>query len=98
MAAVASVSSHSLKSAIDPRPGDHARAVAWADLVLVGLDQLIERGRIDVALLGQQRLERAHPQLDVAELGELAVIVVVMVVAHTSILDAACSHAESLAA
>ena len=38
---------------IGPGLGDDARAVVRADLGLVGLDDGVERGRIDVALLGQ---------------------------------------------
>ena len=43
---------------IDPRPRDHAGAIARTDLRLVTLDDRIDRGRIDHALLDQYRLER----------------------------------------
>ena len=50
-------------------------AVARADLGLVGLDDGVERGRIDVALLGQHGLQRAHAQLRFRQLGMLVVVV-----------------------
>jgi hypothetical protein len=45
---------------IDPGSGDYASAVPRADLLLIGLHQNVEGSRIDVTLLGQQCLERAH--------------------------------------
>ena len=72
-----------LEVRIGPGLGDDARAVVRADLGLVGLDDGVERGRIDVALLGQDRLERAHAQL---RLGELRAVVVIMVVVVTMIV------------
>jgi hypothetical protein len=51
-----------LEFGIDPSARHDARAVARPDFVLVGIDQGIERGRIDQALFDQQRLERHHPQ------------------------------------
>ena len=42
-----------------------------ADLGLAGLDDPVERRRIDIALFGQDRFERAHPQLHVGQLGHL---------------------------
>jgi hypothetical protein len=51
-----------------------------ADLGLDILDDLIECRRIDVALLGQDRLERADPELHLRQLG--AVIVAVIVCGH----------------
>ena len=57
------LSSRALEFRIGPGLGDDPRAVVRADLGLVGLDQDVERRRIDVALFDQQRLERAHPQL-----------------------------------
>src|SRR5713101_7404541 len=49
-----------------------------ADLGLIGLDDEIERSRVDVALFRQDGLERAHAQLHLRELR--AVLVVMMVV------------------
>ena len=60
---------------VDPRPGHDPGTVARPDPGLVGVDQLVERGRVDVALLGQQRLERPHPDV---HLVEFAVIVLVV--------------------
>ena len=47
---------------VGPGFGDDLRAIVRADLGLVRLDDGIERRRIDVAFLGQDRLERAHAQ------------------------------------
>ena len=65
---------------IGPGPGDDAGAVARADLLLVGLDQEIERGRIDVAFFGQHRFQRAHAQLGFRQFGMVVIVVVMMVV------------------
>ena len=75
-----------LEVGIGPGLGDDARAVVRADLGLVGLDDEIERLGVDVALLGQDGFERAHPQLHLAELGAVVVVIVVVVllVAHAS--------------
>src|SRR3712207_7865860 len=43
---------------LDPGLRDDAGAVVRSDLGLVGLDQGVERGRIDVALLDEDALER----------------------------------------
>ena len=65
---------------IDPGAGNDAGAVARADLLLIGLDQQIERRRIDVALLGQQRLQRAHAQVGFRQFGMVVIVVVVVVI------------------
>ena len=49
-----------LEGRIGPGFGDDPRAVVRADPGLVGLDDGVERGRLDIALFGQDRLERAH--------------------------------------
>src|SRR5262249_51722471 len=54
--------------------GPHVRA----GLRLVVLDDEVEHGRIDVALLGQDRLEGAHPELRLGELGAVLMVVVVV--------------------
>jgi hypothetical protein len=54
----------------------HARATSRAPF-FVALDDQVERGGIDIALLGEDGFERAHPQLDVAELGMLVVMIVI---------------------
>ena len=64
---------------IAPGARDDAGAVARPDLVLVGLDDRVERRRIDIALFDQQRFERAHAQRDFGEFG-----MVVVMVAHAS--------------
>src|SRR5262245_35421455 len=68
-----------LERGIAPGLGNDARAGVGADLGLVGLDDEIERSRIDIALLGQDRLQRAHAQL---RLGELGAVLVVVVLGH----------------
>src|SRR5829696_3498109 len=78
IAAVASARSHSRKAG-SAQAFHHLGAVARPDLGLVGLDQNIDRRRIDIALLGQDRLEGADPKLDVGELAVFVVVVVVVV-------------------
>ena len=51
-----------LEFRIDPGVRHDPRAVARADLVLVGVDHRVERGRIDEPLLDEQRFERHDPQ------------------------------------
>jgi hypothetical protein len=65
-----------------PGLGHHAGAVARADFLLIGLDQEVERGRIDVTLLAQHGLQRAHAQLRFRELG--MVVVAVVIVRHAA--------------
>src|SRR5919201_6514184 len=62
-----------------PCLGHHARAGMRADLSLIGLDDEIERGGVDVSLLGQDGLERAYAQLP---LGELRAVLIVLVLGH----------------
>ncbi len=71
---------------IDPGLGDGAGAAMRADLVLIGLDNGVERGRIDIAFFDQDGFQRAHPQLHFRQLG--TVPVVVLVVAHSVIAAA----------
>jgi len=63
------------------RPGfcDDFRPVPWTDLRLIGVDQGVQRGRIDIALLDQQGLERPDAQLDI---GQFGMFVIVVMVAH----------------
>ena len=68
-----------LEGGIGPGLGDDLRAIVRADLGLVGLDDGVERGRLDIAFFGQDRLERAHAQLGLRQF-RMVVIVVVMVV------------------
>jgi hypothetical protein len=69
-----------LEGRIGPGLGDDARAVMGTDLGLIGLDDGVERGRLDIAFFGQDGLERAHTQLGLRQL-RMIVIVVMMVVA-----------------
>ena len=67
---------------IGPGPGDDGCAVARADLGLVGLDDGIERRRIDVAFLGQNGLQRADAALSLRQFRAMLVMRVVIVVCH----------------
>src|SRR5262249_45031899 len=66
-----------LERRITPGLGDHVRAGVRTDLGLIGVDDDIERGRIDIALLGQDGLQRAYAQL---YLGEFRTILMVILV------------------
>ena len=66
---------------IGPGFGDDARAIVRADLRFVGLDDGIERGRLDIALFGQDGLERAHAQFGLGQV-RMVVVVVMMVIGH----------------
>src|SRR5262249_46174015 len=61
-----------LEVGIDPGARHDARAVMRADLRLARLDDRVERGRLDIAFLGQDRFERPHPQLQVGQLRHLS--------------------------
>ena len=67
-----------LVGGIDPGPCYHPRAVARADLVLVGIDQRIERRRIDQPFFDQQRFERLDSQGKVRR-NRLVSVIVAMV-------------------
>ncbi len=58
MAAVASSSSRSAVRRIDPRVGDDLRPVHRAEIVLVGLDDRVDRVGGDKAPLDEERLDR----------------------------------------
>src|SRR4029078_851369 len=60
--------------------GAPPRAVARPDLGLVGLDDGVERGRVDIALLGQHGFQRAHPKLRLRQLRAVIVVMVVMMI------------------
>ena len=47
-----------------------------ADFGFVKLDDAIERRGFDIALVDQDRFERAHPQLHLGKIGTLIVIVI----------------------
>ena len=65
---------------IDPGLGDRLGAVVRADPGLVGLDDGVERLRIDVALLGQDGFEGADAKLGLGQLRTVLVVMIVMVV------------------
>ena len=68
-----------LEGRIGPGFCDDLRAVVRTDFRLIGLDDGIERGRLDIAFLGQDRLERAHAQFGLGQF-RMVVIVVMMIV------------------
>ena len=65
-----------LEGGIGPGLGDDAGAVVRADLGLVGLDDAVDGRGVDIALLGQDRFQRPHPQL---HLGQFRAVIVVMI-------------------
>jgi hypothetical protein len=73
-----------LERRIGPGLGDDHRAVARADLCLIGLDDGNERGRIALAIIGKHRLQSAHAQLRLAELRAVVMIVVMVVIVLVS--------------
>ena len=91
---MASASRRALKSRIGPGAGHDARAVARPDARLVRLDDGVERRRIDMALLGQDGFERAHPRLHLGQFRMIGMVVIVMmvvvIVRHGASLCASC--------
>ena len=67
-----------LEGRIAPGPGDDARADMRADLGLVGLDDAVERGRVDIAFLGQHGFERADARLHLGQFGAVVVMMVIV--------------------
>ena len=63
---------------IGPGPRHDLRADMRPDLRLVGLDDRIERRRIDVALFRQDRFERPDPELHFRQLGAVLVVMVMI--------------------
>ena len=47
-----------------------------ADFSFIKLDDAVKRGGFDIPLLDQNRLDRAHPQLDLGKIGALIMIVI----------------------
>ena len=96
MAPVAFSSSRRLKSRVDPRAGDDLGAVHGPQIVLVKVDELVERVLGDEALRGEQRLElryalgelgvalaRAVAAMIGARRRAVRMVVVVVMLAHT---------------
>ncbi len=84
-----------LEAGIAPGLGHHARAAVWADLGLVGFHDKIEGGGIDIALLGQDGLERAHPQLHLGELRAVVVVMIAVVVIMVVVLVVILGHGNA---
>jgi len=76
--ALVSQSRHQLR----PGAGDDAGPDMRADLGLVGVDDEVEGLGVDVALLGQDGLERAHPQFGFGQVRMVMIVVVMIVIAH----------------
>jgi hypothetical protein len=68
------------ESRIRPSLGDDLRAIMRADLCFVGLDNGIERGRIDIAFFGQDGFQRSHAQFSLGKLRMVVIVVVVVIV------------------
>ena len=58
------------------------RAIAWTDLVLVGVDNHIQRSGIHQPLLRQDGFQRLYPQRRCGRQKGVRVIVVLMVMGH----------------
>ena len=65
-----------LKNWIAPCLGDHLRADMRADLGFVKLDDAIEGGGFDIALVDENRLQRAHPEIHLGQSRAFVVIVI----------------------
>lgn len=65
-------------SGIDPGLGHHLRPATRADFGLVGLDNQIQRVRIDIALGQQNSLERTHPDGGFRQFRTMIVIVIMV--------------------
>ena len=76
-ALLASSSSAVLERRIAPGLGDDAGADMRTDLGLVGLDQRVDGGGVEIAFLGQHGFERADAQL---HFGQFRAVVVMMIV------------------
>src|SRR5665213_340375 len=72
-----------LESRIGPSLGNHLCAVMGTNFCLVGLDNGVERCRIDIAFFGQDGLERTDTQLGLGQF-RMVVIVLMMVVIMVS--------------
>jgi hypothetical protein len=64
---------------IAPGFGDDAGAVARTHFRLIGLDQHVERGGIDIAFFDKERFQRLHPKCDGRKFRALMVVIVSVV-------------------
>ena len=60
-------------------------------LVSIGLDDDVDRGRVDIALLGQHGFQRAHAQLHLGKLRAMLVVIVIVMVVVLMVLHHAAS-------
>lgn len=65
---------------IGPSAGDDACTISRSDLRLIGLDNRIERSRIDKALPGQDRFKGPHTERDLGQFGMLVVMIMMVVI------------------
>src|SRR5579864_7906578 len=83
-----------LESGIGPSLGNDTRADVRPDLRFVCFDDAIERGRIDIAFLGEYGLKGAHAQLHLREIGSAVMIVIVIVLVTVLVTVFVWSHAS----
>src|ERR1700722_17990024 len=75
-----------LECRIGPRLGDDGRSGMGADPGFISFDHGVVRGRIDVALLGEHRLQRADAKLHLGQFrGMGGMIGMVVVVRHSAL-------------
>src|SRR5262249_46280407 len=67
-----------LEHGIVPGLGDRVSPDMRTDSGLVGLDDLIESGGLDISLFNENGLERAYPEIHLRELRTMIVIVIVV--------------------
>ena len=75
-----------------PGLGHHLRTVARANAGLVSVDQLIQRGRVDVAFLREHGLQRAHAQIHFAEFAVRVVVIRTVIVIVMMVVVVVVSH------
>src|SRR5437899_1022021 len=73
-----------LEGGVAPRLCHHCRAIARADLGLIGLDDGIECRRVDIALFGQDGFECAYPELGLRQRRALMVVLMVVIIVADS--------------
>jgi hypothetical protein len=73
-----------LKGRVNPCPGHYARSVSGTDLGLKGIDDGIQRCRVDEPFLDQQRFHCLHAQAEVGRHVLVLVLVIVLVIVQKS--------------
>src|SRR5262249_10205600 len=67
-----------LEVLIEPRPGYNSSPIPGPDFFLVGLDQKIDRRRIDITLLMENTFEGADAEFHFRQVGAFVIVVVFM--------------------